>query len=470
MQNIKLPPECSFRQAQQKDIWKLLFLPLEPSGRNRNFQVWVTIIQKIFSIILNLSLLLLLISFFSYLLSRKLGEYLVGYIMSSSLVPDIWQVKLAFLLYGNPTGFGATISENPNLWGTMLSFICSFILFSPLIIIILRQVTLNTWVVECNRRIVAAAKLLVYPQQIILNTLYVTPTYRSQGIGSALVTHIKQLFEQPIYLVCLPELVSFYVGLGFLRISSDRLFFLSRINGELVAMVRDNTVSTVGITETTTNTLSNFSVNDYVVRPAQDRDIKLIRSLLFTSPTFDFYLPFGINFTIFASLYFLILTFSCLIYLLLIITGLADNQIFKSIFSNTFLSLTLIGVFIIPIAFIVNILGLQNHSQFFLLEYNQKLIGYARISYKSRYFILNYSYINPSLKPDCEIYFIQQILNSTTKPILVACNYSNVRIYKDLGFIPISIQNLPKKLRLGARINLQWGGMNLVHPNNQASQ
>lgn len=41
MNNINLPPGCLIRQAKQKDIWKLLFLPLESSGRNRNFQAWV---------------------------------------------------------------------------------------------------------------------------------------------------------------------------------------------------------------------------------------------------------------------------------------------------------------------------------------------------------------------------------------------------------------------------------------------
>lgn len=220
-------------------------------------------------------------------------------------------------------------------------------------------------------------------------------------------------------------------------------------------MVRDNTFSTVATSESTTNTLSNFSINDCVVRPAQARDIKSIRSLIFTSSSLDLYLPFGINPAILAALYFLILTISCLFYLFLAIIAIADTQPFKSIFSNTFLLLTLIGLSLIPFIFIINILGSQKYSQFLLLEYCQKLIGYTRITHKSRYSILHYLYIKSSLKPDCETYFIQQILNSTTKPILVACNYSNVRLYKNIGFIPITIQNLPKKLRLGARINLQ---------------
>lgn len=239
MQHINLPPGCLIRPAKQKDIWKLLLLPIAFSGRSRNFQFWLTFVRKYSYTFINIILLLLSINFLSLVISRKLGEYL----MAQFFVLNTWQVKLTFLLYGNSTDLGVTVGKSPNLWGITVSFIISFIIFLPLIILILRQISANTWLVECNHHIVATVKLLIYPQRIILMKLYVTPMYRRQGIGSALVTYIQNRLRKPIYLTCTSSLVSYYMRLGFVSISSDRLFSLTT-NGKLVAMVSDHNKQT----------------------------------------------------------------------------------------------------------------------------------------------------------------------------------------------------------------------------------
>jgi ribosomal protein S18 acetylase RimI-like enzyme len=163
--------------------------------------------------------------------------------MAQFFVLNTWQVKLTFLLYGNSTDLGITVGKNPSLWGMTVSFIISFIVFLPLILLILRSISANTWLFECKHHIVASVKLFIYPQSIILMNLYVTPMYRRQGIGSALVNYIKHRFSQPIYLTCIPSLVTYYKRLGFVSISSDRLFSFTT-NGKLVAMVSDHNQKT----------------------------------------------------------------------------------------------------------------------------------------------------------------------------------------------------------------------------------
>ncbi|BCL38923.1 GNAT family N-acetyltransferase [Nostoc sp. MS1] len=346
-------------------------------------------------------------------------------------------------------------------------------------LIIIRLICLETYVVECNHRIVGVAKLLRRPGRIILRNLYVTPTYRHQGIDAALVNYTKQQFSKPIYLASVPDLVPYFISLGFIRISSDRLpyiitsdrLFSSPTTHELVPMVFDDQVALSPSVSNIAITLLDFSVDNCLTRIAQAEDINLIRYFLFKSRNIEFALPFGISFSIIITCLNLLITiFSILIIILPIFFVITQKQLsFSLLHYFSWLLIFLLAILIVVYPISVFLLS-QKFSQFWLLQYNQGLIGYARISHKSRYSILYHLYIDNRFKQACEVYFIQKILQSINKPILVACDSNNISIYRQLGFIPIPIQNLPKKLRLGARINFQWGGMNLVHPNNQASQ
>lgn len=81
----------------------------------------------------------------------------------------------------------------------------------------------NFWVIECDKTLLACAKLRSYKQYSLLHDVYVVPEWRSQGLGSYLVAHLGTQAQKPLYLTCLPSLKQFYIRLGFMPISSKSL-------------------------------------------------------------------------------------------------------------------------------------------------------------------------------------------------------------------------------------------------------
>ena len=81
----------------------------------------------------------------------------------------------------------------------------------------------NFWVIEHDDQLIACAKLRQYQQYSLLHDVYVVPEWRSQGLGSELVTHVGRQATKPLYLTCLPKLTQFYMRLGFMPIASKSL-------------------------------------------------------------------------------------------------------------------------------------------------------------------------------------------------------------------------------------------------------
>lgn len=81
----------------------------------------------------------------------------------------------------------------------------------------------NFWVIECNNKLLACAKLRSYQQYSLLHDVYVLPEWRSQGVGSYLVMHLGKQAKKPLYLTCLPTLKQFYMRLGFIPVSFKSL-------------------------------------------------------------------------------------------------------------------------------------------------------------------------------------------------------------------------------------------------------
>lgn len=81
----------------------------------------------------------------------------------------------------------------------------------------------NFWVIEHQHQLIACAKLRCYPHYSLLHDVYVVPEWRSQGLGSRLVSHLGTQATKPLYLTCLPKLAQFYLRLGFTPVSSKSL-------------------------------------------------------------------------------------------------------------------------------------------------------------------------------------------------------------------------------------------------------
>jgi GNAT superfamily N-acetyltransferase len=96
-------------------------------------------------------------------------------------------------------------------------------------------------VVECNHSLVACIAARQFHTHTIIYNLFVKPSWRDQGIGSALVRQVRRSLSpivpkpnhrssqilpnpnQDIYLVCKPRLVGFYTRLGFVSVPWSKL-------------------------------------------------------------------------------------------------------------------------------------------------------------------------------------------------------------------------------------------------------
>lgn len=80
------------------------------------------------------------------------------------------------------------------------------------------------WVIQYEEQIVAIGRLrnLINAQE--LASLFVAPTWRSQGLGTYLAQHLIKQATQPLYLKCRADkLVPFYSRLGFVPVSWQTL-------------------------------------------------------------------------------------------------------------------------------------------------------------------------------------------------------------------------------------------------------
>ncbi|KAF3888085.1 GNAT family N-acetyltransferase [Scytonema tolypothrichoides VB-61278_2] len=91
--------------------------------------------------------------------------------------------------------------------------------FSFLSIIKLAQ----SWVIECDREIVACAVVKNCQQYSELFRLYVKYSHRNKGLGTCLVKTLLKDVNKPVYVVSVPKALYFYRRLGFVPIPKYRL-------------------------------------------------------------------------------------------------------------------------------------------------------------------------------------------------------------------------------------------------------
>lgn len=79
------------------------------------------------------------------------------------------------------------------------------------------------WIVEYQGWAVACGKVVPHKSYVVLCNVVVSPEYRQQGIGSFLVSSIAQKTRLPLYLACMPERLTFYRRLGFVKVEPQSL-------------------------------------------------------------------------------------------------------------------------------------------------------------------------------------------------------------------------------------------------------
>jgi len=208
-------------------------------------------------------------------------------------------------------------------------------------------------------------------------------------------------------------------------------------------------------------------LSDYSVRCADKKDINDIAQLHSLKKTKDYFLPFGLNFkwsyTLTKSL-FILLVFH------FILNYESNKLIIFSSYLDLFINIAFFGL--ISYAFIkipsriferYKYFGLQNYSQFILLEYDNQIIGYVRFLKKPEYSMLNHVYVTDNFKKELIDFFIQHFISKPVQPLYIACTKEESQIYQNIGFQRIEIQKLPENLKLRGWLNQLFGGKNLMY-------
>jgi amino-acid N-acetyltransferase len=86
-----------------------------------------------------------------------------------------------------------------------------------------QQAWVNYWVVECNDRVIAAAKWEHFDSYSELQRLYVMPKWRSHGLASSLVDRLVSQTTQPVYVLSDRRSQRFFSRFGFNPIEWDDL-------------------------------------------------------------------------------------------------------------------------------------------------------------------------------------------------------------------------------------------------------
>ena len=311
-----------------------------------------------------------------------------------------------------------------------------------------------------DEKIIGFVSLIQMPKKNIISYLFVKSKYRQQGIGTKLLQAIIANSQNSIYVNSLPLQSSFYTRCGFKKCHNKnyRYFWLnSNISEKLVLTSHPQVLE-----PSSSNKLLSFS-RKYTICQAKYKDIETICSLLsnISDAPQDSFLPFGFNLIIRLSLPF---------YLSLAIAIVGFLVVLPLIFNlPSFVAITIVAIaiailflsLVLPQKITAYIVSKQL-SQFYLIEAQDKIIGYGRLSRKREYSILHHIYcfsaygiepINQAIE-----YFSQQ----ETQPIYVTCPRKMMKFYYRYGFIPLKISELPIKLQLGGKVSAKFGGANLV--------
>lgn len=152
---------------------------------------------------------------------------------------EAWEFDLRVLGFRLLLGLGSTLMLALQIWLLMISpdflrglllviiaytawWIISYLWSSAVYFVLIFTHALSNWskywVIEYNKHIVACAALNIYSTHSELYYLFVKPAWRRQGLGSYLVKHCYQKSLLPLYLICKPNRLQFYLRLGFVQV------------------------------------------------------------------------------------------------------------------------------------------------------------------------------------------------------------------------------------------------------------
>jgi N-acetylglutamate synthase-like GNAT family acetyltransferase len=455
MASYSLPPGCRIRKAKFTDLPQLILQIFE----SKSFVAYLEMKNWFL-------LILVIAAFIGYRIGFNFAKDL--YLNSSSSKIQTLLQKIFYdlikKLYESETDYYLSVDKIASRVGNVFAIVFILITIIFLTALSLRSLYLQTWVIENNNQIIASARFNIYISR--LDNLYVKPQYRRQGIASYLIKYLQKQFNKSIYITCYANLVNFFEHIGFIKVlGNEQQVAFGKAKNQIYLYFPKESIE---LTAIETRILFKQQIDKCSIRHANKEDIESIGKLNLLNQTMDYFLPFGTNFIWAGKIIGWGLRFACWQFIFLNYEIITITTLYQSY--DVIISLFYSNIFLCSVVFTLVFISesnkydkLQKYPLFILLEYDKQIIGYVRFLKQRKYYILNHVYLPTSLEPEIMTYFIQQIIDLIAQPMLIACTKQEEQFYRNIGFLRIHTEKLPKKLRLGGWLNELFGGINLVY-------
>lgn len=455
MSSYSLPAGCRIRKAKFTDLPQLLVQIFLSNPLSHYIQLKNHLVLIFFTI----GLIGYMIGFN---LAKDAHEYANPYSTKLILPIENLLYNLGYRLSDDSKDYDSLLHEIASLNGTFYALIFIAIAAIFFAIYFLCITYCEAWVVEADNQIIASVRFSYYTSKF--ENIYVKPKFRCQGFASYLIKYIQNKFKSNLLVTCHPKLIPFFEHLGFIKdLASQRQFAWGKGNNPIPMFYPHKEFE---LTNIENQILLKQEIDKFDIYSVSKNYIDDINRINIFNKTIDYFLPFGVNFIwmdniiiwLFRYIFWDFVLRYNMISLILgqqFVLFININLLFWILFSLIISPSTIFGRF--------QYFYLQKNSQFILIEYENRIIGYARLLKERKYSIVNHLYIPTSVEAEIISHLIQKIVDEIAQPILIACTTQELETYKSIGFKQIDIQKLPKKIRFGGWLNQLFGGKNLVY-------
>ncbi|MEH1871029.1 GNAT family N-acetyltransferase [Nostoc sp.] len=299
----------------------------------------------------------------------------------------------------------------------------------------------TVWVAEYQQQIVGWAIFLQRSNYTILSPLYITSQHRSRGVGSYLLWSCLNNIGQPVYLICVPQLQSFYAKFGFVALLKE----------QVPKELRFSKIPCMGLlgkpipikNEPSTNVLPS----GILIRPFQNLEEQ-----------FHFYTTFwhrkqfrNSRLYVFSLIAFVS---SSAFVLLSVIFGSLRAIFGKTWLANFdfyFLGIQFLGITIAAWLYLelMILMWFSVRWQEWIIEQNGRAIGYIHFSQQAECSILYNLYVEPQEQVDnFSKLLLARLSRQIALPLYFNCPPQNRQFYCGLGFTPVNRNRLPFELKI----------------------
>ena len=300
----------------------------------------------------------------------------------------------------------------------------------------------TVWVAEYQQQIVGWAILLQRSNYTILSTLYITSQHRSRGVGSYLLWSCLNNIGQPVYLICLPQLQSFYAKFGFLALLKE----------QVPKELRFSKIPCMGLLgkpiPITNQPSTNVSLpSGILIRPFQNFEEQ-----------FNFYTTFwhrkqfrNSRLYVFSLIAFVSSSAFVLLGVIFASLRVIFGLTWLANFDFYFLGIQFLGITIAVWLYLelMILIWFSARWQEWIIEQDGRAIGYIHFSQQAECSILYNLYVEPQEQLDnFSKFLLARLSRQIALPLYFNCPRQNRQFYSKLGFTPVNRNRLPFELKI----------------------